>query len=83
MRRRTSPAARRAGSRARKAARDRAAEMVYPELRRIAAAYLRRERASHTLQPTALVHEAFIRLVQAGRPDSSTAGSSSTRWRRS
>ena len=49
------------------AARDRAAELVYPELRRIAAAYLRRERASHTLQPTALVHEAFIRLVQAGR----------------
>jgi RNA polymerase sigma-70 factor (ECF subfamily) len=48
-------------------ARERAAELVYPELRRIAAAYLRRERAGHTLQPTALVHEAFIRLVQAGR----------------
>ncbi len=47
-------------------AHDRAAEVVYPELRRIAAAYLRRERTSHTLQPTALVHEAFLRLVHAG-----------------
>ncbi len=47
-------------------AHDRVAEVVYPELRRIAAAYLGRERASHTLQPTALVHEAFLRLVHAG-----------------
>jgi len=47
-------------------AHDRVAEVVYPELRRIAAAYLRRERANHTLQPTALVHEAFLRLVHAG-----------------
>ena len=47
-------------------ARDRAAEAVYPELRRIAAAYLERERAEHTLQPTALVHEAFLKLVDAG-----------------
>jgi RNA polymerase sigma factor (TIGR02999 family) len=37
---------------------------VYGELRRLAGAYLRRERADHTLQSTALVHEAFIRLVQ-------------------
>lgn len=36
---------------------------VYQELRRIAAAYLRRERSDHTLQPTALVHEAFIKLI--------------------
>jgi RNA polymerase sigma factor (TIGR02999 family) len=36
---------------------------VYGELRRRAASYLRRERAGHTLQPTALVHEAWIRLV--------------------
>jgi len=36
---------------------------VYRELRRRAAAHLRRERAGHTLQPTALVHEAFLRLV--------------------
>lgn len=48
-------------------ARDRAAEAVYPELRKIAAAYLQRERAEHTLQPTALVNEAFLKLVQAGR----------------
>jgi len=37
--------------------------IVYDELRHLAAAALRRERASHTLQPTALVHEAFLRLV--------------------
>ncbi len=47
-------------------AHDRVAEVVYPELRRIASSYLRRERANHTLQPTALVHEAFLRLVHAG-----------------
>jgi RNA polymerase sigma factor (TIGR02999 family) len=37
--------------------------LVYDELRRLAAAKLSRERADHTLQPTALVHEAFLRLV--------------------
>ena len=37
--------------------------LVYDELRRLAAAYLRRERRDHTLQPTALVHEAYLRLV--------------------
>lgn len=37
--------------------------IVYDELRHLAAAVLRRERPSHTLQPTALVHEAFLRLV--------------------
>ena len=36
--------------------------LVYTELRAMAAAYLRRERPDHTLQPTALVHEAFLRL---------------------
>ena len=36
---------------------------VYAELRTLAALYLRGERESHTLQPTALVHEAFLRLV--------------------
>ena len=35
---------------------------VYPELRRLAAHYLRGERADHTLQPTALAHEAYLRL---------------------
>lgn len=49
------------------AALDVAAGLVYPELRRIADAYLRRERPDHTLQPTALVHEAFMRLQAAGR----------------
>src|SRR5689334_20975906 len=37
--------------------------LVYSELRRLASAYLRRERPNHTLQSTALVHEAFMRLV--------------------
>jgi RNA polymerase sigma factor (TIGR02999 family) len=37
--------------------------LVYRELRRLAAASWRRERVGHTLQPTAIVHEAFLRLV--------------------
>lgn len=37
--------------------------LVYEQLRSIAAAMLRQERADHTLQPTALVHEAYMRLV--------------------
>jgi RNA polymerase sigma-70 factor (ECF subfamily) len=37
--------------------------LLYRDLRRIAASYFRAERASHTLQPTALVHEAYLRLV--------------------
>jgi RNA polymerase sigma-70 factor (ECF subfamily) len=37
---------------------------IYPELRQLAARYMRRERRNHTLQPTALVHEAYERLVQ-------------------
>jgi len=37
--------------------------LIYEELRRRAAAYLRRERPNHTLQPTALVHEAYLRLI--------------------
>ena len=48
-------------------ARDRLATAVYQELRRRAAAYLRRERVGHTLQPTALVHEAFLLLVKQDR----------------
>jgi RNA polymerase sigma factor (TIGR02999 family) len=47
-------------------AEERLFELVYHELRRRAAAQLRRERGSHTLQPTALVHEAFMRLVDHG-----------------
>jgi RNA polymerase sigma factor (TIGR02999 family) len=42
---------------------ERLTPLLYPELRRIAAARLRAERAGHTLQPTALVHEAYIRLA--------------------
>ena len=42
--------------------------LVYQELRRLAAAYLRRERPGQTLQPTALVHEAYLRLLK-DRPD--------------
>jgi RNA polymerase sigma-70 factor (ECF subfamily) len=37
--------------------------LVYKELRQLAASYLRKERLGHTLQPTALVHEAYLRLV--------------------
>ncbi|MGE5242619.1 MAG: ECF-type sigma factor [Betaproteobacteria bacterium] len=42
--------------------------VVYAELRRLAAAYMRRERPGQTLQPTALVHEAYLRLAAAGAP---------------
>src|SRR5205814_2018775 len=44
------------------------APLVYDELRRIAAAYMRRERPGQTLQATALVHEAYLRLASAGTP---------------
>jgi RNA polymerase sigma factor (TIGR02999 family) len=50
-------------------ARDDLLPLVYLELRRRARAYLRRERPDHTLQPTALVHEAFIRLAGQNRVD--------------
>ncbi len=43
--------------------RDELLPLVYGELRRRAGAYLRRERPNHTLQPTALVNEAYLRLV--------------------
>lgn len=43
--------------------------LVYDELRRIAANYLQKERADHTLQPTALVHEAYLRLINQRRVD--------------
>lgn len=44
-------------------AREELIPLVYQELRSLASSYLRRERPDHTLQPTALVHEAYIRLV--------------------
>src|SRR5215471_12421217 len=43
--------------------------LVYDELRRLAAHYLRDEHAADTLQPTALVHEAYIRLIGQNMPD--------------
>jgi len=46
-----------------KEALDKLLPLVYNELHRQAAAYLRRERAGHTLQTTALIHEAYVRLV--------------------
>jgi RNA polymerase sigma factor (TIGR02999 family) len=42
---------------------DRLLELVYDDLRRLAAAYMKNERPDHTLQATALVHEAYVRLV--------------------
>jgi RNA polymerase sigma-70 factor (ECF subfamily) len=45
-------------------AREQLMPLVYDELRRLAASYLRRERVDHTLQATALVNEAYMRLVQ-------------------
>jgi RNA polymerase sigma factor (TIGR02999 family) len=45
------------------AAFERLLPLVYDEMRRLAAGYLRNERPGHTLQPTALAHEAFLRLV--------------------
>ena len=44
-------------------AQERLMEVVQGELRRLAASYLRRERAGHTLQPTAVVNEAYLRLM--------------------
>ena len=45
------------------AALDKLVPLIYDELRRLAKHYLRSERPNHTLQPTALVHEAYLRLV--------------------
>lgn len=46
---------------------ERLVPLIYAELRQIADRAMRHERSDHTLQPTALVHEAFLRLV--GKPD--------------
>ena len=43
--------------------------LVYDELHRVAAAYLRRERPDHTLQPTVLVHDAYLKLVEQRETD--------------
>lgn len=52
-----------------RAALDALLPLVYGELRRLAAAHLSRERVGHTLQPTALVHEAYLRLVDQHSAD--------------
>lgn len=51
-----------------RAALDEITPIVYGELRRLASAYMRRERQEHTLQPTALIHEAYVRLVGQDLP---------------
>lgn len=48
---------------------DRLMPLVHDELRRLAAAHMRRERADHTLQATALAHEAYMRMVNLDRID--------------
>lgn len=52
---------------------ERLLPLVYDELRAIAARQLRRERPGHTLQPTALVHETYLKLVGGELPASSRA----------
>ena len=51
------------------AAAEKLLPLVYQELRALAAHYLRGERVGHTLQPTALVHEAYLKLVKTQRVD--------------
>jgi RNA polymerase sigma factor (TIGR02999 family) len=48
---------------------DHLVPLVYHELHRIAEGYLRRESQHHTLQPTALIHEAYLKLVEYGGSD--------------
>ena len=48
---------------------DQLTPLVYAELRRMADSHMRRERGGHTLQPTALIHEAYIRLMEQDRPE--------------
>lgn len=46
---------------------DRLMMLVYDEMRRLAASYLRQQRSDHTLQPTALVHEAYMKLIDVSQ----------------
>lgn len=48
---------------------ERLTPLVYQELHKLAQAYLRRERSEHTLQPTALIHEAYLRLMDQAHPE--------------
>ena len=52
-----------------KRALDHLVTLLYPELRRLARGYMSNERTNHTLQPTALVHEAYARLVKQDQPN--------------
>src|SRR5918999_3458460 len=56
-------------SRGNKAALDQLVPLVYSELRRLASGYLKSERSDHTLQPTALIHEAYLRLIDQNMPE--------------
>lgn len=47
---------------------DKILSIAYPELHRIASSYMRRERQNHTLQPTALINEAYMKLVKYKNP---------------
>jgi RNA polymerase sigma factor (TIGR02999 family) len=51
-----------------KSAMDQLIPLVYAELKRVAGFYLRREKPDHTLQPTALVHEAYARMLRQDQP---------------
>ena len=53
-----------------KKALDKLTPLIYSKLRSLAAAYFRRERSDHTLQPTALVHEAYLKLIDQTRVES-------------
>lgn len=52
-----------------KSAIDRLVPLLYPELKKLARSYMRNENVGHTLQPTALVHQAYMRLVKQDQPD--------------
>jgi RNA polymerase sigma factor (TIGR02999 family) len=52
-----------------KSALDQLMPLVYQQLRKLAARYLKNERGDHTLQPTALIHEAYVRLVEHEIPE--------------
>jgi RNA polymerase sigma-70 factor, ECF subfamily len=56
-------------SKGNKAALDQLMPIIYQELRKLARSYLRSERPDHTLQPTALIHEAYLRLVDQDLPE--------------
>src|SRR3712207_999982 len=56
-------------SRGKRTALDELMPLVYQELRKLASSYLRSERPDHTLQPTALIHEAYLRMIGHEMPE--------------